>query len=173
MKRFALIVDAISEWSGRFSAWIFFTVGLFITYEVVMRYVFTAPTIWVDEVSRVMQVWAAYLGAAFVFKHRKMITIEIILKDPSTTRRRMAETLAIIMLIIFVAPATYFGFQLWLKSTLAGHTTDSFLGSPKWLTHASVWIGMGLLAVQAIVELYRVWFVGVQQAEDDRFADTQ
>lgn len=167
MNRLVRSVDAIAEWAGRFSAWIFFAVGLFITYEVVMRYVFTAPTIWVDEVSRVMQVWAAYLGAAYVFKHRKMITIEVILKDPSTIKRRLAESLAIIMLLIFVLPASYYGFELWLKSTLAGHTTDSFLGSPKWLTHASVWLGLGLLALQALIELYRVWFVGVRNGGDD------
>ena len=108
MNRIVRSVDALSEWTGRFSAWIFFVIGLCITYEVLMRYVFTAPTIWVDEVARVMQIWAAYLGAAYVFKHRKMITIEVILKDPSTVRRRLAETLAIIMLMVFVVPASLF-----------------------------------------------------------------
>ena len=59
MNQFVRSIDAVSEFSGRLSAWMFFTIGLFITYEVVMRYVFTAPTVWVDEVSRIMQVWAA------------------------------------------------------------------------------------------------------------------
>ena len=166
MIKFVSIIDAVSEWAGRFSAWMFFAVAFFITYEVLMRYVFTAPTIWVDEVSRIMQVWATYLGASYVFKHRQMITIEVILKDPTSIRRRLAETLAIIMLLIFAVTASYFGFQLWLKSTLAGHTTDSFLGSPKWLTHASVWLGMGLLALQSIAEFYRVWFIGIQFHDD-------
>ena len=173
MNRLIRTVDTLSDWSGRVSAWMFFTIGLFVTYEVVMRYVFTAPTIWVDEVSRVMQVWAAYLGAAYVFKHRKMITIEVILKDASTIKRRLAETLAIIMLLIFVVPACYFGFQLWLKSTLAGHTTDSFLGSPKWLTHASVWLGLGLLALQSVVELYRIWSIDNQSRDDDPLAEVR
>jgi hypothetical protein len=55
---------------------------------------------------------------------------------------------------------------------LAGHTTDSFLGSPKWLTHASVWIGLGLLGLQSIVELYRVWFAGTQPGDYDQIADS-
>ena len=166
MNRIVRSVDAMSEWTGRFSAWIFFLIGLCITYEVLMRYLFTAPTVWVDEVARVMQIWAAYLGAAYVLKHRKMITIEIILKDPSTIRRRLADTVAIIMLLVFATTACYFGFELWLKATLAGHTTDSFLGTPKWLTHASVWLGLGLLALQSLVELYRVWVTSPRAAED-------
>ncbi len=165
MNRLIRSVDALSEWSGRLSAWMFFLIAFFITYEVIMRYVFTAPTVWVDEVCRIMQVWAAYLGASYVFKHRQMITIEVILKDPASIGRRLAETLAIIMLLIFAITASYYGFQLWLKSTLAGHTTDSFLGSPKWLTHASVWMGLGLLVLQSVVELYRIWFIGIN--DDD------
>ncbi len=171
MNQIVRSIDAVSEFSGRLSAWMFFTIGLFITYEVVMRYVFTAPTVWVDEVCRIMQVWAAYLGAAYVFKHRQMITIEIALKDTTTIRRRLAETLAITMLLIFALTASYYGFQLWLKSTLAGHTTDSFLGSPKWLTHASVWMGLGLLVLQSIVELYRVWFVGIPERTHDPLSE--
>jgi len=112
MIRFVRIIDTASELAGRISAWMFFMIAFFITYEVVMRYAFTAPTIWVDEVSRVMQVWATYLGASYVFKHRQMIRIEIILKDPSSLGHRLAETLAIIMLLIFAVTASYFGFQL-------------------------------------------------------------
>ena len=161
-------VDTLSEMSGKLCAWMFFVIGLFITFEVAMRHFFTAPTVWVDEISRVAQIWAAYLAAAYVLKHRDMITIEIILKDPDSLGRRLAETLAIAMLLVFAVTATYFGFQLWLKSTLAGHTTDSFLGSPKWLTHASVWVGMGLLALQSLVELYRVWGPGLPRDGGDR-----
>jgi C4-dicarboxylate transporter, DctQ subunit len=171
MTHFIRIIDSISEIAGRLCAWTFFAIGLCITWEVVMRYVFTAPTIWVDEVARIMQVWATYLAAAWVLKHRQMITIEVFLKDPSTTGRKLAETLAIAMLLIFATTAMYFGFQLWLKSTLAGHTTDSFLASPKWLTHSSVWVGMALLVLQAVAELYRVWFVGIPADDHDPLAE--
>ena len=167
------IVDEITEFVGKFCAWMYFAIGLFITYEIFVRNDFvraalgTAPTIWVDEVSRIMQIWAAYLGAAYVLKKREMITIEVAFKDPNSLARRLVETLAILMLFIFAGVTTYYGFQLWLKSTLAGHTTDSFLAPPKWLTHASVWVGFALLIIQGIVELYRLWSDGVPTPSDD------
>ncbi len=166
-------IDAISELAGKLCAWMFFAIGLFITYEILvrsdaMRFLFgTAPTIWVDEVSRVMQVWAAYLAAAYVLKHREMVTIEIILNDPASLARRLAETLALIMMFIFAGAAVYYGFGLWLKSTLAGHTTDSFLALPKWLTHGSVWFGFGLLFLQGFAELYKIWTIGIPAKSDD------
>jgi len=160
MQTIARIIDTLSELAGRLAAWTLFAIGLFITYEVVMRYAFTAPTIWVDEVCRVLQVWVAYLAGAYVIKHHEMVTIEVVLKDPNSLLRRLAETLAILMLFIFAGTATYYGYVIWLKATLAGHTTDSFLAPPRWLTDASVWIGCGLMCLQGGVELWRVWTPG-------------
>ena len=160
-------VDSMSEFAGKLCAWSLFAVGLFITYEITVRsdialgLLGTAPTIWVDEVSRIIQVWVAYLAPAYVMKHREMITIEIALQDPSTLARRLAETLGIIMLFIFAGTATFFGFELWLKATLAGHTTDSFLAPPKWLTHGSIWVGFSLLIAQGAADMWRIWTVGI------------
>lgn len=159
------LIDAVTEITGKISAWALFAIGFFITYEIVMRYVFIMPTIWVDEVSRILQVWVVYLAAAYVLKHREMVTIEIILTDPTTLRRRLAETFAIAMLLLFAGVTLYYGFQLWLKSTLAGHTTDTYMAPPKWITHAPVWVGSTLLILQGLVELYRVWFEEIP--EDD------
>ena len=150
-------IDSITEAAGIICAWCLFLVGFFITYEVVMRYAFNAPTVWVDEVCRVLQVWVIYLAAAYVLKHREMVTIEVILTDPSTLRRRLAESFAIVILFIFASTACYFGFEIWLKATLAGHTTDTYLAPPKMVTHAPVWVGSVLLMLQGLVQLYRVW----------------
>ncbi len=155
------IIDQLSEFAGRFAAWMFFAVGLIITYEVFMRYVFTAPTIWVDETARIAQIWAAYLAGGFALKHREMIVIDIAFRDTKSTLRKIIETFSLLVIIIFCAVAAWYGYELWLKATLKGHTTDSYLGTPKWLTHASIWVGFGLLLLQAIVEIIKVWTIGI------------
>ena len=155
------LIDSISEFTGKLAAWMFFAIGLFVTYEVVMRYVFTLPTIWVDEVSRILQIWATFLAAAFVLKHRDMILIDVAFKDPTTLARRLVETFALLTILLFCGVACWYGFELWLKATRLGHTTDTFLATPKWITHASIWIGLGLLFVQALAEIIRIWTQGV------------
>jgi TRAP-type C4-dicarboxylate transport system permease small subunit len=150
-------VDSLSEFSGKLCAWGLVAIGFFITFEVVMRYVFNAPTIWVDEVSRIVQVWVVYLGTAYVFKHGEMITIDVAFRNPGTLGRRITETLAIAVLLLFMGVTVFYGFPLWLKATLAGHTTDTYLAPPKWLTHAPVWVGGVLLMLQGVVQLFRVW----------------
>lgn len=155
--------DRITNAVGTLAAWIFFVIGLIVTFEVVMRYAFNSPTIWVDEISRVLQIWATCLAAGYALRHRALIVIDVIFSDPQRLGRKICETLAILMIIAFALVVTKYGFDLWLKATLSGHTTDSFLASPKWLTHASIWIGFGMLALQGLVELARIWLVGLPE----------
>lgn len=157
LKRFIQTIDILSEYLGKFCAWCLFAIGFFITYEVIMRYAFNSPTIWVDEISRVLQVWVVFLAAPYVLKHREMITIDVMFRNPNTLGRRLAETLSLIVLFLFMGVAVYYGFSIWLKATLAGHTTDTYLAPPKWLTHAPVWLGGSLMMLQGIVQLVRIW----------------
>ena len=98
-----------------------------------------------------------YLAAAYVLKHREMVTIELILRNPRSLWRKLAESLAILIMFLFAGAAIYFGFSLWLHDTLAGHTTDTYLAPPKWFTHAPVWVGNALLVLQGAAQLVRVW----------------
>lgn len=150
-------IDTISELAGKLAAWLFFAVGFFISYEVFMRHVFTMPTIWVDEVSRIVQIWAAYLAAAFALKHRQMVVIDLIFRDENSSVRKWLDSFALLLVIVFSLVAVYYGFELWLKSTLRGHTTDTYLALPKWFTQASIWVGFGLLLLQAIAEIFKIW----------------
>ena len=159
------LFDRITHAAGAVAAAMFFALGLIITYEVVMRYAFTAPTIWVDEVSRIMQIWASCLALCYVLRHRRMILIDVLFKESGTPGRRISETFALLVTLFFAVIATKYGFDIWLKATLAGHRTDSLLAPGKWLTHASVWVGFGLLSLQCLIELLRVWTLGIPETE--------
>lgn len=160
-------IDAITDFFGKLSAWIYFFIGLIVTYEVVMRYVFTRPTIWVDDISTIAQIWATYVGVAFALKHKDMIVIDVAFKDHNSLMRKAVETFDLLVIISFSAVVIYYGYQIWLDSTLKGHTTGSYLSIPKWFTEASIWVGFSLLLFQAIVEIVKVWTLGITPDEED------
>lgn len=156
--------DRLSDAIGTLAGWMFFAIGLFVAWEVLLRYAFNAPTIWVDEVSRIVQIWATLLAGAYLLRHRELILIDVFFRDRETFARRIVETFSVVLIAVFCAVAAVFGFDLWLKATLAGHTTDSFLAPPKWLTHAALWVGFGLMLIQCGVEIVRIWADGVPEA---------
>ena len=49
MKKLLSFIDALSIWTGKTGSWLIFIVVFFIMYEVLSRYIFHHPTLWVTE----------------------------------------------------------------------------------------------------------------------------
>ena len=65
MKKLLAIIDALSIWTGKAASWLVLVVVVFVVYEILMRYVFHLPTLWVSE-SMVFGGGVTYvLGAAW------------------------------------------------------------------------------------------------------------
>ena len=64
VQKFIHRIDSISEWSGRIFAWISLPLVVFMAYDVIMRYLFQAPTKWAYEMT-----WMLY-GALFMLGGR-------------------------------------------------------------------------------------------------------
>ncbi len=156
-QKFVRTMDIVSEITGKLSAWMFFTIGVIVCYEVFMRYVLNSPTIWVDEISRILQVWAAYLSIAFVLKNKSHIIIDIAFRDPNSFGRKVIDTFALSVIIFFCLIVAKYGVDIWWKSTVSGHTTDSYLAVPKALIQSSIWVGFGLMALQSVAEIVKIW----------------
>ncbi|MCD9148693.1 TRAP transporter small permease subunit [Pseudophaeobacter flagellatus] len=150
-------MDVISETTGAIAAWMFFTTGIIVFFEVFMRYVLNSPTIWVDEMSRIFQVWAAYLAIGYVLKHKAHIIIDVTFRDPHTFNRRLVDSFAMVVIILFCLITVKYGLDIWWKSTKAGHTTDSYLAVPKTFVQSAIWVGFGVMALQALAEIFKIW----------------
>jgi TRAP-type C4-dicarboxylate transport system permease small subunit len=67
------IYDKIIKYSGYLASALFITIGFIVSYEVIMRYIFNSPTVWVNEISRFLQIWATYLALTYTF-HKKILS---------------------------------------------------------------------------------------------------
>jgi C4-dicarboxylate transporter DctQ subunit len=150
-------IDRMSDILGQVAAWMFFAVGGMITYEVVARYVFLAPTIWAEEMSRFFQIWATYLAAAYVLRHRQLIVIEILTPRLDERLRRLAQAAALIIMILFCAVAVFYGTQSMMESITVKRASSTMLSVPLWMTEIAIPLGFGTLMLQALAELGALW----------------
>ena len=150
------LIDRLNEAFGWIAAAAFVAVGAMITYEVVMRYVFLAPTIWAEEMSRFLQIWATYLAAATVLRHRQLIAITVIVERLGPRGRKLAEAFALVWILLFCIVAVWYGLDIMLDSIRVGRATSTMLAVPQWMTELAIPLGFTLLALQAVAELIRL-----------------
>jgi len=77
MKRLLSTIDAISKWSGLIARWACLVLVLVICFEVVARYVFDSPTIWVHETSMMLGVFIVCMGWSFVHLHHGHVRVDV------------------------------------------------------------------------------------------------
>lgn len=149
------LVDRLSDALAAAAGWVYFVVGLMLTWEVVARYFFTAPTIWAEELSRLLFVWATLLAAAGLLRHGQHIRVTVLTALLGEQARRAARLVSLAFVLAVCAVVVWSGLDQPLNSFTRGRTTGSMLDLPAWWAQAAVPFAFALLGLQALIELVR------------------
>ena len=103
--------------------------------------------------ARFFQIWATYLAAAYVLRHRDLITIDVLLQRLRPRLRRAAALCALMVIVIFSLVAIYYGTESMLESIRMGRASSTMLSVPLWMTELAIPLGFAALLLQALAEL--------------------
>jgi len=148
-------VDRLSDALAAIAGWTYFTIGLMLAYEVVMRYFFTAPTIWAEELSRLAFIYATFLAAAALLRHDQHIRVTALTALLGEGARRAARLVSLAFVAVVCAIVVRYGADAPLDSFVRGRTSGSMLDIPAWWAQASVPLAFALLGAQAAIEFVR------------------
>lgn len=155
MSRVINWVDHCSERLGVYASWMYFIIGMMIGYEVLARYLFNAPTIWAQELSQLLFLWATFLGISRALKrgqHIRISAIETLLSKSAIHRFRLLSLVFIALLCLLVV---YYGSTIFWDSFVRGRSTGTMLNIPNWWSEAVIPAGFGILFFQSLVEIFR------------------
>lgn len=151
MAPFTLLVTLLA-W---LAAALFVASGAMLTYEVVARYFFTAPTIWAAELSQLCLIWGSLIAMAWCLRERRHIRITAITGLLPHRPRLAAEAAAMLAVAAFSVVVIWKGFEIFWDSFERGRTTGSMLDLPIWITELAIPFGFAMLMVQAVIEALR------------------
>jgi TRAP-type C4-dicarboxylate transport system permease small subunit len=123
-----------------------------LTYSVVSRYFFHAPTDWQDEASVFMLVGVTFFCTAFVQSHRGHIGIEAI---ASLLPRRVNAARLLLVDVLSAVFCSFFAWKSWTlfhEAWVDGQTTSSTFAPPLWIPYSMMAAGMTLLALQIVLQ---------------------
>jgi len=152
------LVDLVTWSISRVTMWGPAFIVSIIFYEVVMRYVFSRPTLWVNE----MSLWIAggiYLTAGlYAMQQRSHIRIFILYDLAPKWLRRGCDVLSVICVCIFAFAVVWGGFGEAKAKLLRWETFGTAFDPPIPATiKPLILLTMVLLAIQAVSNLYWDW----------------
>ena len=144
--------DKLVKYSGYLASALFITIGFIVSYEVIMRYLFNSPTIWVNEVSRFLQIWATYLALTYSFHKNDFIRITVIYDRLNNKGKKILDFISFFFILIFSSFVVYFGWLIAYDSLKVGRTSSTILDVPSFLTELAIPLCFAFLVLRVILE---------------------
>lgn len=87
--------------AGEAASWLYLAVVVITAYEVTMRYLLNAPTLWVHELSVALAATCFVIGGPYVHQDRHHITISVVYDRMGPATRRWARALGSLLTLVF------------------------------------------------------------------------
>jgi TRAP-type mannitol/chloroaromatic compound transport system permease small subunit len=104
MKKFLFFIDSLSLWVGKSFAWLILILTLGISYEVLVRYVFRAPTSWAFDFSYINYGALFLMAGAYALSRNGHVRADVLYRfwQPRTQAK-----MDLVLYIIFFLPAVF------------------------------------------------------------------
>lgn len=150
------LLERVSYVIAVVTGWTLFVIGLMLGYEVVARYFFNAPTIWAEELSRLLMVWAVFVGSSVLIQNDGHIRVTVVTEILPAGIKRAVRFLSMCVVVLISGLVAWNGIPIAWNSFEVGRTTGSMMDIPSWWMQASVPVGFGLIFLQAIIKAITV-----------------
>ncbi|MFG1191586.1 TRAP transporter small permease [Xanthobacter flavus] len=127
--------------------------SLILSYSVVSRFFFHAPTYWQDEASVFLLVGVTFMTAAFVQSQRGHVAIDALAHMLPPRLNRVRQFVVDLFSFAFCAFFTWKSFTLWHEAWVDGQVTSSTWAPPLSIPYGVMTAGMGLLSLQILIQV--------------------
>ena len=151
-------VDKVSLYLGRMLSWVFLLAVVLTAWEVVLRYGFNSPTIWVHDLVIAVTATAFIFGGAYALQRNEHIRISSLYDRMPPAWRRACDVLNALSIVIFCAAVGWAAArQAWTAIEVvetSGRAWD--VPIPMFLKTVLA-LGIVLMLAQGLVNLVRTW----------------
>lgn len=150
------LADGLSLIAARLSEVGIVAMTMLLTYEVVARYVFRAPTHWTSDVATTVMIWLTFLAMGYCLRDGHMIRITAVIGQLPPAGRKAAEALSLVAILGFSIFVLWVATGSMLDSIVFGRRQPSMLRMPTWIAELPIILGFAILALQALADLIRL-----------------
>ena len=147
-------VAAISTVAGWVAATMI-VVAVAITCQMIfIRFVMNGSTVWQTEVVVYLVIAATLVGLPYVQRLRGHVNVDLLPLYLSHRWRLRLALLASLVALGFCLLVLWNGIEWWWEAYDGGWTTDSMWRARLWIYYAALPIGMGVLCLQYVADIY-------------------
>lgn len=158
-------IDTISERIGKIVSFLVIFIIASIFYEIVSRSLFSAPTIWVHELSVFLFGGLSVIGGAYAFRNNAFVNVDIVYSRLPRRWRSILDLLTSALFFIFCVALIWYGWQLAWKSLLLLETNQTVWDPPVYPSKLAIPIAAFILLLQGLAKFIRDLIIAIMDSE--------
>ena len=150
-------IDTLNEVVGRVVSVVAVVFAAMIIFDVVMRYVFNAPTRWAFDVTKQLYGFYFVMLGGYALRHQSHVRVDLVTEKLGNTARRWVEVAGYVIFFfpfawVFVTRSWEFGLKSWQQ----GETTYGSVQLPVYPLKLAMAAAAALLLLQGISEVLKL-----------------
>ena len=121
-----------------------------VSWQVISRYVFASPSSWTEEVARFLMIWVGLLGAAYAFRTRVHLGLDILPQKLTGRSAQILRLFTMIVVVLFSVTVLVIGGGRLVTMTWELRQYSAVLGLPIAFVYSVIPLAGMLICVYAI-----------------------
>ncbi|MFW6334710.1 MAG: TRAP transporter small permease subunit, partial [Desulfosalsimonas sp.] len=153
VRGFVSAVNAVNDWVGENLAYILFGFFLLILLQVIMRYVFNAPTAWAGELSQMLFGAYAVLSGGHILRTGGHVNVDILYSRMLQKTRAAVDIITSTLFFLFCGMVLIYGGSMAMDSLGRLETSGSAWDPPVYPFRIMMPLAAVLLLLQGLAKL--------------------
>ncbi|MCB4780393.1 MAG: TRAP transporter large permease subunit [Sulfurovum sp.] len=158
--KYSHLLEQLSKYAGFLAAILVFVLALLVSYDALMRYLFSEGSIALQELEWHLFDVVFLLGISYALKHDKHVRVDIFFERYTHDTKVIVQILAMMLLVIpFNAMMIMYAYDMTLQSYIQHEISadPGGLGS-RWIVKSILLLAFVLLMLQAISEILKAYY---------------
>lgn len=155
MQKISQAIDAVNRRVGELIGYVVVFMAFLITYEVVARYFFNAPTIWSMEINQYLFCTISLVGGGYCLLTEGHVRVDLFYPKFSPKTQAIVEIVTYPFALIFCAIIVVLGGSEFWHELSSGSTSGTVFDFPMWPVWLTVPLGGFLLIMQIVARYLR------------------
>ena len=164
MKQLRLIlraIDASGDMVPKYACWLILVIMALTFYDVVVRYFFNAPTIWIYEFVGLLFGPLWLMVGAYLLTHDEHVRMDILWRRFTPRQQAIVDLITYTLFFFYVILVLVYGWDYFLTSFIRGGQSRTIWHPYLWPFKLFIPIGVGLMLLTGIAKYIRDLYMAI------------
>jgi TRAP-type C4-dicarboxylate transport system permease small subunit len=154
MKTFVQFVRSVSTLCGIVAAGLIGLAVVVVCQMVFVRYALNSTTIWQTDFVTYSLIAATFVGSSYVLMTHGHVNVDILPHYLGPAGKRVLAIFGLLVVLVFAVMTTVLTFQFWTEAYEQRWVSDTMWRARLWIPYLSMPVGLALLSLQCVADLY-------------------